>query len=97
MTFLNSIAEEETEQIVTYPSCQRSLPSAATYVSPEQLSSLLNESQRIEDLFSSYTVDEPVLCSEAPAMDINDLLAPLIDPVDDDDIFHDMIDAYTNL
>ena len=97
MTFLNSIAEEETEQIVTYPSCQLSLPSAATYVSPEELSSLLNESQRIEDLFSRFTVDEPVLCSEAPSMDINDLLAPLIDSVDDDDIFHDMMDAYTTL
>ena len=97
MTFHNSLAEEETEQIVTYPSCQRSLPSAATYVSPEELSSLLNESQRIGDLFSQLTVDEPILCSEAPSMDINDLLAPLIDSVDDDDIFHDMMDAYTTL
>ena len=97
MTFLNSIAEEETEQIVTYPSCQRSLPSAATYVSPEELSSLLNESQRIEDLFSQFTVDEPILCSEAPPVELDDLLAPLIDPVDDDDIFHDMMDTYTTL
>ena len=97
MTFLNSIAEEETEQIVIYPSCQLSLPSAATYISAEELSSLLGESQRIEDLFSQLTVDEPILCSEAPPVELDDLLAPLIDSVDDDDIFHDMMDAYTTL
>ena len=97
MTFHNSLAEEETEQIDTYPSCQLSSPSAATYISPEELSSLLNESQRIEDHFSQFALDAPVLCSEAPSMDINDLLAPLIDSVDDDDIFHDMMDAYTTL
>ena len=97
MVFLNSLAEEETEQIGTCHSSQLPSLSTTTYISPEELSSLLSESQRIEDLFSRFTVDAPVLCSEAPSMDINDLLAPLIDPVDDDDIFHDMMDAYTTL
>ena len=91
------MAEEETEQVVTYPYCQLSSPSAATYISAEELSSLLCESQRIEDLFSQFAVDAHVLCSEAPPVELDDLLAPLIDPVDDDDIFHDMMDAYTTL
>ena len=68
-----------------------------TYISPEELSSLLSESQRIEDLFSQFTIDDPILCSEAPSMDINDILSPLLESVADDDVFHDMMDAYTTL
>ena len=97
MTFLNSLAEEETEQTGYCHSSQLPSLSTTTYISPEELSSLLGESQRIEDLFSQFAVDAHVLCSEAPPVELDDLLAPLIDPVDDDDIFHDMMDAYTTL
>ena len=51
----------------------------------------------IDDLFSQFTVDEPILCSDAPSMDINDILSPLLESVADDDVFHDMMDAYTTL
>ena len=89
-------AEEIIEPSFTIPP-ESSAQTITTCISVDELSSASNDACNFEDLLSRLATDESVLCASPRLVELESVTSSDPKVVDDEDVFHTMIDKYTHL